>query len=122
MDFWTYLFHILFRKFAIKKSSDGFKSSDSPARIRTWVAGSKALVNYLRGFARSRFFSCALAPPVVAGLRKALELCEKEPELRDRLWENVEFMQSRLRDAGVDVSDHAQWAAWLNDGNPVSFA
>lgn len=70
-----------------------------------FVAGSKALVNYLRGFARSRFFSCALAPPVVAGLRKALELCENEPELRDRLWDNVEFMQSRLRDAGVDVGD-----------------
>ena len=70
-----------------------------------FVAGSKALIDYLRGFSRSRFFSCALAPPVVAGIIKALELVENEPELRARLWVNVEFMQNRLKDAGVDIGD-----------------
>ncbi len=30
------------------------------------------------------------------------------------------WLQSRASDAGVDVSVHAQWAAWLNDGKPVS--
>ncbi len=30
------------------------------------------------------------------------------------------WLQSRAGDAGVDVSVHAQWAAWLNDGKPVS--
>ena len=70
-----------------------------------FVAGSKALIDYLRGFSRSRFFSCALAPPVVAGLIKALELVESEPELRQKLWSNVDFMQNRLRDAGVDIGN-----------------
>jgi glycine C-acetyltransferase len=42
---------------------------------------------------------------VVAGLIKALELAAAEPELRTRLWENVEFMQNRLRTAGVDVGE-----------------
>ncbi len=70
-----------------------------------FVAGSQALIDYLRGFSRSRFFSCALAPPVVAGIIKALELVESEPELREKLWANVEFMQNRLRDAGVDIGD-----------------
>ncbi len=70
-----------------------------------FVAGSKQLIDYLRGFSRSRFFSCALAPTVVAGLLKALDLADTEPELRTRLWENVEFMQSKLRAAGVDVGD-----------------
>jgi glycine C-acetyltransferase len=70
-----------------------------------FVAGSQKLIDYLRGFSRSRFFSCALAPPVVAGLIKALELVEAEPELRARLWSNVDFMQTRLRDAGVDIGD-----------------
>jgi len=72
-----------------------------------FVAGSQALINYLRGFSRSRFFSCALAPPVVAGLIAALEIAEKEPELRTRLWSNVEFIQQRLREAGVDIGDSA---------------
>jgi glycine C-acetyltransferase len=70
-----------------------------------FVAGSAGLINYLRGFSRSRFFSCALAPPVVAGLIKALELVEKEPELRTQLWANVAFMQDRLRESGVDIGD-----------------
>jgi len=70
-----------------------------------FVAGSQTLIDYLRGFSRSRFFSCALAPPIVAGLIKALELVESEPELRQKLWSNVDFMQNRLRDAGVDIGD-----------------
>ena len=70
-----------------------------------FLAGSLALINYIRGFSRSRFFSCALAPTVTAGILKALELADSEPELRTKLWENVAFMQKRLRDAGVDVGD-----------------
>ena len=70
-----------------------------------YICGSTKLVNYLRGFSRSRFFSCALAPTVVAGLLKALELAESEPQLRVRLWENVHTMQELLRAGGVDVGD-----------------
>jgi glycine C-acetyltransferase len=44
---------------------------------------------------------------VVAGLIAALEIAEKEPELRARLWANVEFIQERLRGAGVDIGDSA---------------
>ncbi len=70
-----------------------------------FVAGSRKLINYLRGFSRSRFFSCGLSPVVAAGTLKALDLFEAEPELRTKLWENVDFMQKRLRDAGVLVGD-----------------
>lgn len=70
-----------------------------------YIAGSERLINYLRGFSRSRFFSCALSPVVVAGLRKALELARQEPELRDQLWANVRTMQSLLDDAGVPMGD-----------------
>jgi glycine C-acetyltransferase len=70
-----------------------------------YTAGSMQLINYLRGFARSRFFSCALAPIVVAGLRQALALASSEPELRDRLWENVAYMKKLLADAQVPIGD-----------------
>ncbi len=70
-----------------------------------YIAGSERLINYLRGFSRSRFFSCALSPVVVAGLRKALELARQEPELRDQLWANVKTMQGLLADAGVPMGD-----------------
>jgi len=42
---------------------------------------------------------------VVAGLRKALELARNEPELRTRLWSNVDFMQKRLRELHVPTGD-----------------
>jgi glycine C-acetyltransferase len=42
---------------------------------------------------------------VAAGILRALELFMEEPELRTQLWDNVEFMQKRLRDAGVSVGD-----------------
>ncbi len=31
-----------------------------------------------------------------------------------------DYLQSRASGDGVDISVHAQWAAWLNDGKPVS--
>lgn len=70
-----------------------------------YTAGSRQLINYLRGFSRSRFFSCALSPVVVAGLRKALEIASKEPELRTKLWDNVAYMQKLLSDAQVPMGD-----------------
>lgn len=70
-----------------------------------YIAGSTQLINYLRGFSRSRFFSCALSPVVVAGLMKALELARNEPELRAKLWENVAYMNRLLADAGIPTGD-----------------
>lgn len=70
-----------------------------------YIAGSERLINYLRGFSRSRFFSCALSPVVVAGIRRALELAVAEPHLRARLWDNVAYMQKLLGDAGVPTGD-----------------
>lgn len=72
-----------------------------------FVAGSTKLINYLRGFARSRVFSCAMPPAVAAGLLRSLQIVEDEPELRHQLHENVAFMQKRLRDAGVDIGNSA---------------
>ena len=70
-----------------------------------YTAGSHKLINYLRGFSRSRVFSCALSPVVVAGLRKALELARTEPELRTKLWDNVAYMQKLLGDAGIPMGN-----------------
>ncbi|HEX5132889.1 MAG TPA: pyridoxal phosphate-dependent aminotransferase family protein [Candidatus Krumholzibacteria bacterium] len=70
-----------------------------------YVAGSRKLIRYLKGFGRSHVFSCALAPGVVGGLLKACEIAGNEPELRDQLWDNTAFLQQQLRDRGVDIGD-----------------
>jgi len=72
-----------------------------------YTTGSQKLINYLRGFSRSRFFSCALAPTVVAGVLTALRLAQAEPALRTRLWDNVRFMKEKLNRYGVPTGESA---------------
>ncbi len=50
-------------------------------------------------------------------LQQDLELMDSE-----LLQDLQTFLQSQAREAGVDVSDHAQWAAWLNGDKPVGYA
>jgi 8-amino-7-oxononanoate synthase len=68
-----------------------------------FVCGSRALVDYLNAFGRSRFFSCNLSPVVTEGLRAALRIAAQTPALRQALWDNVHHLRERLVSAGVDV-------------------
>ena len=72
-----------------------------------YVAGSRKLIRYLRGYGRAHIFSCALAPAVVGGLVRACALARAEPELRARLRDNTLLMQSTLRARGVDIGHSA---------------
>lgn len=68
-----------------------------------YVAGSTELIDYLRPFARSQVFSCALAPAVAGGVLEAVRIASAEPERRARLWSNVALMRAALRRHGVDT-------------------
>jgi len=70
-----------------------------------YVAGSQNMYNYLMGFARSRFFSCALSPAVAGGVLESLRIAQAEPELRARLWTNVAYIRRQLSDYAVDVGE-----------------
>jgi glycine C-acetyltransferase len=79
--------------------------SKSLGGIGGFVVGPFKLINYLKGFARSRVFSCALPPGVTGGMIKALEIAQAEPELRKQLWDNVDYAHKLLHQAGVDVGN-----------------
>lgn len=68
-----------------------------------FVAASKQVVDYLRFFARSYFFSASMPPVVVASVLGALEVIEREPEHRLRLLSNVRYLARRLRGLGFEV-------------------
>lgn len=72
-----------------------------------FVSGSRELIDYLNAFGRSRFFSCNLAPVIVAGVLAGLGIVEREPMLRARLWENVADFRARLTAGGVDIGKSA---------------
>lgn len=77
--------------------------SKSLGGIGGYVAGSQELIDYLRVYARSQVFSCAMAPAVAGGVLKALQIAEAEPQLRQQLWRNVAVMRQELDSHGVDT-------------------
>src|ERR687895_1663270 len=54
-----------------------------------YVSGRKGIVDVLRQRSRPYLFSNAVAPAVIGGSMKAIELLESSTELRDRLEENT---------------------------------
>ena len=65
-----------------------------------FIAGSRALVDYLINKSRAFIYTTALPPAVAAAGLVALELIDEEPERRERLWENVRFFGESLRNMG----------------------
>ncbi len=68
-----------------------------------YVAGSRALVEFLHHRARPFLFSTSHPPSVAAACLAALDVLEQEPELIDRLWDNTRFFQAGLRALGFDT-------------------
>ena len=70
-----------------------------------FVAGSKETLQYLRFYAHTYVYSCALPPVVIAAILKALELGTTQPELRAQLWENADYFHAQLRSLGLDTGE-----------------
>jgi len=79
--------------------------SKSFGAIGGFAAGDARLITYLRMYARSYVFSCAMAPHTAAGILKVIEIYEQDKSYRDKLWENTRYMQEKLRDAGLDIGE-----------------
>jgi 7-keto-8-aminopelargonate synthetase-like enzyme len=73
------------------------------AAVGGFVAGPIETLDYLRYYAHSYAYSCALPPVVVAGVLQALEIAKREPELRARLWENAKYFREQLNSLGIDI-------------------
>jgi glycine C-acetyltransferase len=68
-----------------------------------YVAGRREIVEMLRQRARPYLFSNSLAPHVTAATLKALDLVERSPQLRERLWANTARFRAAMTEAGFDV-------------------
>ncbi|MEW6281512.1 MAG: aminotransferase class I/II-fold pyridoxal phosphate-dependent enzyme [Candidatus Eremiobacterota bacterium] len=60
------------------------------------------VVDYIRHYARPFIFSTSLPPPVVGGVRAALQVLQDEPERVERLRFLSERTRQALREAGLD--------------------
>jgi glycine C-acetyltransferase len=68
-----------------------------------YVAGSKALIDFLCHRARPFLFSTSHPPSVAASCIAALDVLENEPQWMARLWDNARFFQAGLRELGFDT-------------------
>jgi 8-amino-7-oxononanoate synthase len=79
--------------------------SKSFGAIGGYASGNEKLMLYLRMFARSYMFSCAMAPHTAAGILKILEIFRRDKSAVNKLWENTRYMHARLREAGLDIAE-----------------
>jgi glycine C-acetyltransferase len=68
-----------------------------------YVAGSRALIEFLYHRARPFLFSTSHPPAVAATCIAALDVLEQEPGLIDQLWDNTRFFKSGLQALGFDT-------------------
>jgi glycine C-acetyltransferase len=68
-----------------------------------YVAGSRALIDFLYHRARPFLFSTSHPPAVAAACLAAIDVLESEPHLIARLWENTRFFKAGLAALGFDI-------------------
>lgn len=77
----------------------------SMASIGAFIAGDKAIIDYIRYNIRSQIFAKSLPMPLVIGNLKRLELLRTRPELKNKLWENALKLQNGLKERGFDIGN-----------------
>jgi len=75
----------------------------SMASIGAFIAGDKDIIQYLKYNLRSQMFAKSLPMPIVAGALKRLDMLRSMPELKNKLWENVNALQNGLKSRGFDI-------------------
>lgn len=68
-----------------------------------YIAGKKAIVDYLRQRARPFLFSSAVTPADIAACIAAVEILAESGELVDKLWANTKYFKDKMKALGFDL-------------------
>ncbi len=79
--------------------------SKSFASIGGAIAGPMDVIHYLKHHARTLIFSASMPPSAVATVLACLEVMEREPERRERLWDNAGYLRGGLQSLGFDTAE-----------------
>lgn len=77
----------------------------SMASIGAFMAGDKAIIDFIRYNIRSQIFAKSVPMPIVLGNLKRLELLQTQPELKAKLWSNALQLQKGLKERGFDIGN-----------------
>ncbi|MEP6616200.1 MAG: pyridoxal phosphate-dependent aminotransferase family protein [Ginsengibacter sp.] len=75
----------------------------SMGSIGAFIAGQKKIMTYLRYNVRSQIYAKSLPMIIVEGMIKRMDMLKTMPELREKLWHNVNKLQEGLREKGFDI-------------------
>ena len=75
----------------------------SMASTGAFIAADQEIINYLKYNLRSQMFAKSLQMQLVEGALKRLDMIRTMPELREKLWQNVNALQNGLKQRGFDI-------------------
>ncbi len=75
----------------------------SMASTGAFIAADQEIIDYLKYNLRSQMFAKSLQMQLVVGALKRLDMLRTMPELKAKLWENVNALQNGLKDRGFDL-------------------
>ncbi len=73
------------------------------ASTGAFIAGDEEIMNYLKYNLRAQMFAKSLQMVLVEGALKRLDMLRTMPELKAKLWENVNALQGGLKKRGFDI-------------------
>ncbi|MFA6617592.1 MAG: aminotransferase class I/II-fold pyridoxal phosphate-dependent enzyme [Candidatus Neomarinimicrobiota bacterium] len=79
--------------------------SKSLGCVGGFIAGEGKVIEYIKHNSRSIIFTASLPPSNAACVRAALAVIKREPERREQLWINTEFMRKGFKDMGYDTGE-----------------
>ncbi len=77
--------------------------SKAPGGLGGYCAAKKEIIQYLRLYARTYFFSTALPASTTAGLIEVFDLFQKDKAGRKELLEKTNYLKNKLKKAGFDI-------------------
>ena len=77
----------------------------SIASTGAFIAGEKDIIDFLKYNMRSQVFAKSLQMQLVEGVLKRLELIKTKPEIKEKLWANVNKLQNGLKERGFDIGN-----------------
>lgn len=75
-----------------------------------YIAGSKALCDYLKVSAPGFVFSVGLSPALTASAIASIQVMEREPERVGKLQENGQYFLKKAKEAGLDTGPSAGYS------------
>jgi len=77
--------------------------ANSLASTGAFIASDKEIIDFLKYNMRSQVFAKSLQMQLVEGILKRLDMLRSRPEFKQKLWDNVNKLQSGLKERGFDI-------------------